>query len=93
MARDQVLRESAFEVRVKVPDKLQRDRVLEDIKRIAEEMDMARKMNGRFPMTRSACDDPIHGACRYQVICYSPMDIEPDSCGIFTAKYAGKEQP
>lgn len=91
MARDQVLRESAFEVRVKVPDKLQRERVLEDISRIAAEMDKAKQQAERFPMTRSACDDAIRGACRYQSVCYAPMEIEPEETGLFTRRdHAGK---
>ncbi len=86
MARDQVLRESAFDVWVKVPGKLQQGRVLDDIKRIADEMEAAEQMAGRFPMTRSACDDAIRGACRYQQVCYAPMEIEPEETGLFTRR-------
>lgn len=83
MARDGVLRESAFEVKVKVPEQWARDRVLEDITRIGEEMAVMRKTQVLPPMTRSACDAVIGGPCRLQCVCYAPTEIGPDETGMF----------
>ena len=85
MARDGVLRECAFDIKVRVPDQLQRDRVLEDIERIGQEMAQARKQRqGQlFPMTRSSCDDPILGPCRFQCVCYAPIELTPEQSGLF----------
>lgn len=86
MARDGVLVECCHEVKVRVPGKLQRDRVLDDIARIAEEMERSKRETGMFPMTRSACDMTGRGPCLYQCICYAPADITPGESGLFRLK-------
>ena len=83
MARDGVLRELAFDRKVAPADKLQRERVLDDIKRISDEL--RAQPNHTYPMTRSACDDPIRGACPFQSCCFAPglHDITPGDTGAF----------
>jgi hypothetical protein len=83
MAADGVLRESAFEVKVRVPDDYQRGRVLDDIARIGLEMQWAKDMHTQFPMTRSACDSTLYGTCQFQSVCYAPMEISPEETGLF----------
>lgn len=80
MSRDGVLKELAFDRPVKVPDKYQRERVLSDIQRIREEMEAAK---GDFPMTRSACDNPLRGSCPFQCVCYAPGEITIEETGVF----------
>jgi hypothetical protein len=86
MARDGVLKELAFDRQVKVPSKDQRDRVLGDICRIADEMITARSNQITLPMTRSACDDPIRGSCAFSCVCYSGTELSPDDTGVFRRK-------
>lgn len=89
MSRDCVLKELAFERQVKVPSKDQRDRVMADILRIAEEMDSVRFEKAAKclpPMTRSACDDPIKGQCPFQCVCFSGTELSPDDTGVFRVK-------
>lgn len=93
MARDGIWKELAFDRKVAAPSKLQRERVLDDIRRIAEEMDVIHPSGhmiypGKpwlYPMTRSACDDPIRGSCPFQCCCYSPGEAEvlPGDTGVF----------
>lgn len=84
MARDGVWKELAFDRKVAAPSKLQRDKVLTDIEFAADEMAIS-PTNGRWPMTRSACDDPIRGSCPFQACCYSPGETEvlPGDTGVF----------
>jgi hypothetical protein len=91
MARDGVLRESAFEVKVKVPEQYQRDRVLEDITRISDEMQALRAGKVTPPMTRSACDAVIGGPCRLQCVCYAPTEIRLDETGMFERRKRGNQ--
>jgi len=87
MARDGVLRELAFDRQVKVPSKDQRDRVISDICRIGDEMFNLERSNQVLPpMTRSACDDPIKGACPFQCVCYSGTELSPGETGVFRTK-------
>lgn len=87
MARDGVLSECAFSVNVRVPNEYQRGKVLEDLARIAGEMEREKSKSGAdFPMTRSACDDPIRGACPYQGVCFAPTEIEPGATGLFQTR-------
>lgn len=86
MARDQVLREVAFERKVIVPAQYARAQVLGDIERIGDEMEAAVKAKVQFPMTRSACDSPIHGPCLFQVCCYAPSETTPGECGMFSKR-------
>jgi hypothetical protein len=91
MSRDGVLTESAFNVNVRVPAENARKRVLEDIERIGEEMEKAGRFSSQshlsfadaFPMTRSACDDPIRGPCPLQCVCYATTEITPGETGMF----------
>jgi hypothetical protein len=84
MARDSVLSEVAFSINVKVPSEYQRAKVLEDLARIASEMERGKGKSGAdFPMTRSACDDPIRGPCPWQSVCFAPMDVNVEECGLF----------
>jgi hypothetical protein len=85
MARDGVLREAAFNVEVRVPEKWARERVLEDVKRIGAEIEELREKRkyGLPPMTRSACDDVIQGPCPFQSVCYAAMEIGPGETGLF----------
>lgn len=84
MARDGVLRECAFDVRVRVPDAYQRERVLEDVQRVGKEM--AWHTMEQFPMTRSACDDPVKGPCIFQAVCWAATEITPTETGMFERK-------
>lgn len=93
MAQDGVIRELAFTVpktgNILVPGKIQRDRVLDDIKRNAEEMALLLHKNANLlPMTRSACDDPIRGQCPFACICYAPTDLMPAETGVFRKRPA-----
>jgi hypothetical protein len=83
MARDEVLREVAFEQRVTVPAEWARQRVLEDIERIGDELEQTVVLP---PMTRSACDSPIHGPCRMQCCCYAPGEVTPGETGMFVRR-------
>lgn len=87
MSRDGVLTESAFNVQVRVPAEGARQRVLEDIERIGAEMERHERADKHFsiqyPMTRSACDDPIRGPCPLQCVCYAPTEITPGETGMF----------
>lgn len=89
MARDEVLREVAFERRVLVPGQVARDKVKDDIRRIGNEMSVALDPDigpVQFPMTRSACDSVMHGPCRFQCCCYSELDLDPGETGLFNRK-------
>lgn len=86
MARDGVLAESVREIKVRVPETFQIARVLDDMAAIELEMANARAGTGTmFPMTRSACDVPVRGACRYQCCCYAPKPdyMDPGESGVF----------
>lgn len=83
MARDGVLKELAFDRQVKVPGPEQRKKVLYDIKNIAESMTST---VGPYPMTRSACDDPIRGACPFQCVCFAPTELSPADTGVFRVR-------
>ena len=80
MARDRVLAESVKEIKVRVPqDEIQIERVLSDIKLIGKEI----RKQAQYPMTRSSCDHPVLGPCRYQCVCYAPCEMTPGESGMF----------
>lgn len=87
MARDGVLIESAFEKRVTVPGPYACGQVLEDIRRIGDEIQLTQtEPKLQFPMNRSACDSVIHGPCRFQCVCLAPSEITPGETGLFTRR-------
>jgi hypothetical protein len=91
MARDEVLREAAFDRQVSVPGEYARGKVLDDIQRIGAEMQGVQEGTGPlFPMNRSACDSPMHGPCRYQNCCYALTEMTPGETGMFERKAKGE---
>jgi hypothetical protein len=81
MQRDGVLREAVIERHVKVPARVHVERVLEDIRRTAEQMEMAEKSKVLPMMSRSACDFPV--PCQFQRCCYSELELTPGDLPIF----------
>jgi hypothetical protein len=91
MARDRVLSEVAFNVPVRVPGEYARQRVLEDIERIGDEMSRNAGRDGsEFPMNRSACDSPIYGPCPLQCVCFAPTEISVAETGVFRRRGGSK---